>query len=71
MHANARLTPLMRAQMAREHLQLHRSLRESAAAYSVSEKTIRTWLKRAREKAFLKDGRTALRFPIPTTEDQP
>jgi transposase InsO family protein len=38
--------------MAREHVQLNRSLRESAAAYSVSEKTVRIWLKRAKEEGF-------------------
>ena len=48
MHANAKLTPLTRAQMAREHLQFRRTLRESAAAYGVCEKTIRRWLARAK-----------------------
>ena len=48
MHANARLTPLTRAQMTREHLDLKRSLRASAAVFGVCEKTVRRWLARAK-----------------------
>jgi transposase InsO family protein len=47
MHANATLTPLMRAKMVRQHAASGRSLRASAAAFGVSEKTVRKWLQRA------------------------
>jgi transposase InsO family protein len=47
MHANARLTPLMRAQMALHLHSQNLSLRTAAAAYGVSEKTVRRWLARA------------------------
>jgi transposase InsO family protein len=47
MHANATLTPLTRAKMVRFHNANHSSLRRTAAAFSVSEKTVRKWLKRA------------------------
>lgn len=66
MHANAKLTPLMRARLAREHVQLGRSLRESAAIYFVSEKTVRRWLQRARADGFpqrLQDRSSAPRQP--------
>ena len=52
MHANATLTPLTRAQMALQHSQLGRSLRDSAAAFGVCEKTVRRWLNRARQAGF-------------------
>ncbi len=52
MHANATLTPLTRAQMAALLSSKTLSLRAAAAAYSVSEKTVRRWLKRARESGF-------------------
>src|SRR5215211_4290853 len=52
MHANARLTPLTRAQMALQHSELGRSLRESAAAFGVCEKTVRRWLARAKAAGF-------------------
>jgi len=47
MHANATLTPLMRAKMVRHHLSSGASLRHTAATFSVSEKTVRKWLKRS------------------------
>ena len=47
MHANATLTPLMRAKLVRQHTASGRSLRASAAAFAVSEKTVRKWLKRS------------------------
>jgi Homeodomain-like domain len=46
MHANATLTPLMRAKMVHHHAS-GASLRTTAAAFGVSEKTVRKWLKRA------------------------
>lgn len=49
MHANATLTPLMRAKMVRHHQASGRSLRRTAAAFAVSEKTVRKWLKRAQQ----------------------
>src|SRR5512144_816472 len=52
MHANARLTPLMRAQMALTHHQLGLSLRYSALAFGVCEKTVRRWLARAKAASF-------------------
>src|SRR2546428_2325580 len=52
MHANATTTPLTRAQMAALLSSKTLSLRAAAAAYSVSEKTVRRWLKRARECGF-------------------
>lgn len=52
MHANATLTPLTRAQMALLHTQLGRSVRDSAAAFGVCEKTVRKWLSRAKEAGF-------------------
>ena len=52
MHANATLTPLTRAQIAALLSSKTLSLRAAAAAYSVSEKTVRRWLGRARESGF-------------------
>src|SRR5881397_3415653 len=52
MHANATLTPLMRAQMVREILAGSLTLRAAAAARSVSEKTARKWVRRAREEGW-------------------
>jgi transposase InsO family protein len=52
MHANATLTPLMRAKMISQLIAQDLSLRDAAAAYRVSEKTVRRWLKRAREADF-------------------
>ena len=49
MHANATLTPLMRAKMVFQHAASGRSLRASAAAFGVSDKTVRKWLKRAQQ----------------------
>ncbi|MEQ1861844.1 MAG: IS481 family transposase [Chthoniobacteraceae bacterium] len=48
MHANAALTPIMRAKMILHHTSLGCSLRATGAAFCVSEKTVRRWLKRAR-----------------------
>src|SRR5882672_651184 len=47
MHANATLTPLMRAKLVHHHLATGASLRSTAAAFGVSEKTVRKWLKRS------------------------
>ena len=47
MHANAKLTPKMRAQLVQRHLASGNSLRRTATAFSVSEKTVRKWLARA------------------------
>ena len=52
MHANATLTPLVRAKMVRQLTSEHRSLRATAAVFAVSEKTVRRWLQRARESGF-------------------
>src|SRR5437868_273262 len=49
MHANATLTPRTRAKMVQLHLSQGRSLRASAAAFGVCEKTVRKWLQRARQ----------------------
>jgi transposase InsO family protein len=47
MHANAKLTPLMRAKLVLFHQTTGLSLRTTAATFSVSEKTVRKWLLRA------------------------
>src|SRR5690242_17883106 len=47
MHANATLTPLMRAKLVHHHLASGASLRATAAAFGVSDKTVRKWLKRS------------------------
>jgi transposase InsO family protein len=52
MHANAKLTPLTRAQMALTHTKLGFSLRHTAVAFGVCEKTVRRWLARAQEAGF-------------------
>ncbi|MBA3834005.1 MAG: IS481 family transposase [Chthoniobacterales bacterium] len=52
MHANAKLTPLTRAQMALAHHQLSLSLRTTATAYGVCERTVRRWLARAKAQNF-------------------
>src|SRR5438477_852354 len=52
MHANARLTPRMRAEMIAHLTSSNLSLRAVAAAYHVSERTVRRWLFRAREAGF-------------------
>ena len=49
MHANATLTPLMRAKLVHHHLASGASLRTTAAAFAVSEKTVRKWLKRSQQ----------------------
>jgi len=50
MHANARLTPLTRADIARDVLTQGLTIRAAAAARMVSEKTGRRWVQRAREE---------------------
>ena len=47
MHANAKLTPLMRAKLVQFHQTAGHSLRTTAAAFGVSEKSVRKWLTRA------------------------
>jgi transposase InsO family protein len=49
MHANATLTPLMRAKLVQHHLISGASLRATANAFGVSDKTVRKWLKRAQQ----------------------
>lgn len=49
MHANAKLTPLMRAKLVQHHRASGASLRTTATAFAVSEKTVRKWLKRAQQ----------------------
>jgi transposase InsO family protein len=52
MHANAKLTPLMRAKLVHHHRANGTSLRTTATTFAVSEKTVRKWLKRANAAAF-------------------
>ena len=52
MHANAKLTPLMRAKLVQSHLAGNLSLRTTAATFGVSEKTVRKWLARAKAANF-------------------
>ena len=52
MHANATLTPLTRAKMIFHHQALGGSLRATAAAFGVCEKTVRRWLARAKAQGF-------------------
>lgn len=52
MHANATLTPLMRAKMIAQLTASGASLRAVAADFRVCEKTVRRWLARARELGF-------------------
>jgi transposase InsO family protein len=52
MHANAKLTPLMRAKLVQHHRASGASLRTTAAAFAVSEKTVRKWLNRAKHADF-------------------
>ena len=51
MHANATLTPLMRAKLVQRHRAGGASLRTTAIAFGVSDKTVRKWLKRAPSSA--------------------
>ena len=73
MHANAALTPLTRAKMIRHHTSLGASLRSTAAAFGVCEKTVRRWLARAKTQGFpqrLADRpSTPLRQPRKTSPD--
>lgn len=70
MHANAILTPLMRAKMIAQLTASGASLRSTAAAFRVCEKTVRRWLARARQLGFpsrLEDrSSTPLRQPRKT-----
>ena len=52
MHANATLSPLMRAKMIQHHLSKSSSLRATARAFAVSDKTVRKWLARAKASGF-------------------
>lgn len=52
MHGNARLTPLSRAEMIRDITHHGLTLRDAAAARSVSERTARRWFKRAQHLGF-------------------
>ena len=52
MHANATLTPLMRAKMIAQLTAGGLSLRATAAAFQVCEKTVRRWLTRAQLAGF-------------------
>ena len=73
MHANATLTPLMRAKLVHHHLANANSLRSTAAAFGVSDKTVRKWLKRAQAQSFpqrLEDRSSVpLRQPRKTSTD--
>ena len=72
MHANARLTPLMRAQMARHLRSAALSVRATARLYGIDEKTVRRWLARAKKGGFperLSDGSSRpLRQPRTTKQ---
>lgn len=52
MHANAALTPLTRAKMVAHFTSHGGSLRATAAAFGVCEKTVRRWLQRAKAQGF-------------------
>jgi transposase InsO family protein len=52
MHANAKLTPLMRAKLVQHHRASGRSLRATATTFAVSDKTVRKWLIRAHAANF-------------------
>jgi transposase InsO family protein len=52
MHANATLTPLMRAKLVQHYLAHRCSLRACARAFGVSDKTVRKWLQRAKDAGF-------------------
>ncbi len=73
MHANAKLTPLMRAKLVQFHQAAGHSLRTTATAFAVSEKTVRKWLSRAKTANFpprLEDrASTPLRQPRKTPPD--
>jgi len=73
MHANATLTPLMRAKLVQHYLAHRCSLRACAVAFGVSDKTVRKWLQRARATGFpqrLEDRSSVpLRQPRKTSPD--
>ncbi|MBL9192869.1 MAG: IS481 family transposase [Opitutaceae bacterium] len=50
MHGNARLTPLVRAEIAHDVLIKRMTIRAAAAARMVSERTARRWVQRAKEE---------------------
>lgn len=50
MHGNARLTPLVRAEIAHDVLIKRMTIRAAAAARMVSERTDRRWAQRAKEE---------------------
>ena len=52
MHANARLTPLMRAEMITQFISQNLSRRAVATAFHVSDRTLRRWLQRAIQADF-------------------
>lgn len=52
MHANAKLTPLMRAKLVQHHRAAGGSLRATATTFGVCEKTVRKWLSRAHAQSF-------------------
>ena len=64
MHANARLTPLTRAQMASHLRSAALSARATARLYGVSEKTVRKWLARAQSAHFPKRLEDASSRPL-------
>ena len=47
-HPNARLTPIGRERLIRQHLDHSRSLAELASEHGISERTARKWLARFR-----------------------
>lgn len=73
MHANAKLTPLMRAKLVQFHQTTGLSLRTTATTFAVSEKTVRKWLTRAQTANFparLEDrASTPLRQPRKTSPE--
>jgi transposase InsO family protein len=55
-HKNARTTPQSRAEIVRRVVEQHQPGRRIAAAFGISERTVRKWVARARQAAGLADG---------------
>jgi transposase InsO family protein len=55
-HQNARTTPQSRAEIVRRVTTEGQPVRRVAAAYGISDRTVRKWVARARETAMLTDG---------------
>jgi len=55
-HKNARTTPQSRAEIVRRIMEQRQPARRVAAAFGISERTVRKWVARAREATGLADG---------------